>query len=279
MDRSKNWCFTDFELLNFNNLYEQNKEDINYIGWGSEICPKTKKEHFQGFIQFSKRRRLNGVKKIFGTKKIHIEVCKGNELQNIKYCSKEGKYNKLGSFTIQGERTDINEIKEQIKNNIPMHEIAENNFNYFCKFHKAFYAYKKLLDEQKNKDFRKVEVVLISGPTGSGKTRRALYNDNDERINDIYDINGYSLNWFDGYNNEKTLLIDEYNNDVNITKLLKLLDGHRLRLDAKNTFVYAGWTKVIITTNLTLDELHFNAKPAHRDALKRRITKVINLWP
>ena len=60
--------------------------------------------------------------------------------------------------------------------------------------------------------------------------------------------------------------------------MLALLDGYQVRLNQKGTHSYANWNKVFITTNLKPDELHSEAKPAHRDALFRRITIVVNYW-
>ena len=93
-----------------------------------------------------------------------------------------------------------------------------------------------------------------------------------------YRIQGTQLSWWQDYDGEKCICIDEYNNDVPIGEMLNLLDGYQLRLNVKGSHTYANWTKVYITTNLKLDELHANAKQAHRDALFRRITTIIDTW-
>jgi hypothetical protein len=88
-----------------------------------------------------------------------------------------------------------------------------------------------------------------------------------------FKISGDALQWWDGYDGEKSILIDEYDNQIPITRLLNLLDGYHLRLPVKGGFTYAAWTKVIITTNLNPLELHPNAKQQHRAALHRRINR------
>ena len=150
-------------------------------------------------------------------------------------------------------------------------QVAEDNFSNFIRYHSGIYKFKQIMLKKQTKKFRKVHVELIKGPTGCGKTKSAFETDPN-----LYKIEGSQLNWFDGYEGEKTLLIDEYNNDVNITRLLNILDGYQLRLPIKGGFTYANWTKVIITTNL--QNLHTNAKIEHIKALNRRITKVINLF-
>lgn len=84
---AKYWCFT---------LFNYKKEDIDEISSivpkteclivGEEICPKTKKGHLQGFIEFKNKCRPLG---LFKNKTYHFEKCKGTKKQNIEYCSKE----------------------------------------------------------------------------------------------------------------------------------------------------------------------------------------------
>lgn len=267
----RNWCFTDFELLNFELIYTQYKDIIRYIVFGNEICPDTKKPHIQGFIQFVNKKTMGGVKRIFQTKKIHLEQCYGTEAQNQKYCIKDGKYKQFGKYKIQGGRSDKEQVQKDLEENKPMLQIAKDNFDFFLRYHQAIYKYRQLILQEQTKRFRKLEVILIKGETGKGKTKSAFEIDPN-----LFKIEGSQLQWFDGYEGEKTLLIDEYNNDINITRLLNLTDGYRLRLPIKGGFTYANWNRVIITTNLS--QLHSNAKKVHIDALNRRITKVINLF-
>lgn len=269
--QSRNWCFTDFELLDFKKTYNEYKDIIRYITFGKEICPKTKKTHFQGWVQFFNKKRLNGVKRILGSKKIHVESCYGNEYSNDKYCQKDGKFCAYGKFITQGHRTDLEIIKKKIDDGASILECAQENFQIYLQYGRGIKEYKNMIDKVKRKKFREVKTIVLSGETGSGKTRRAM-----ESTDSIYKITGTSLDWWDGYEGEETILIDEYNNDVPITQMLNLLDGYELRLPVKGSFTYANWKKVFITTNLTRDELHPNAKPEHRRALNRRISDWIS---
>ncbi len=264
--RSRNWCFTDFELLDFPKIYKAYDDIIRYVGWGLETCPKTGKKHYQGWIQFENPKRMSRVKSIIDSKKIHVERCKGSALQNNDYCEKDGMFESLGTFVTQGQRTDLEIIKKKIKDNVSMLSIADDHFETYLRCHKGLTKYKEMNLKETTKKFRKVEVILLSGPTGTNKTRTAM----EEAT---YKIQGSELQWFDGYEGEKCICIDEYANDVKITKLLALLDGYQLRLPIKGGFTYANWNKVYITTNL--ERLHVNAIQRHRDALSRRVTKHI----
>ncbi len=271
--QSRNWCFTDFEKLDLVAIYKEYKDIIRYIGWGIEICPTTKKIHHQGWIQFVNKKRMGGVKKVFGTKKIHIESCMGNEIQNDKYCAKDKKFEYLGKYIVQGQRTDLESIKKKLDEGANIETIAEDHFGDFIRYHAGLEKYKKICDKRLTKKFRKIEVNIVCGPTGTNKTRNAV-----EENENAFKIEGANLKWFDGYDMESTLIIDEYNNDIPITKLLNLLDGYQLRLEIKGSFTYANWTKVIITTNLRPEELHAKAKQEHVNALNRRVTNWNNLY-
>ncbi len=270
--QSRNWCFTDFKMLDYDEIYKSYKDIIRYIGIGKEICPKTGRAHIQGWIQFVNKKTLGGVKRILRSKEIHLETCRGTEIENDRYCGKEADFTHIGDFKIQGQRTDLEAIKKDLDEGKPMLSIAQNYFSDFIRYFKGFQKYRELVQKDLGKAFRKVKVKLLTGPTGSGKTRYAM----EYKPSETYKITGSQLGWFDGYEGESILVIDEYSNDVKITQLLNILDGYQLRLPVKGGFTYARWTQVFITTNL--EELHLAAKPAHRDALHRRITSVESFW-
>lgn len=276
MSRRRNWCFTDFEDLDFKDLWCRGSHEdkkVRYLGWGQETCPTSGKKHNQGWVQFKKAVRMSSVKKWFKTKKMHIEPCKGNEEQNTTYCSKEN-YQFFGEYMVQGTRTDIKEILDEIKSGTKMLDIAELYSGQFIRYWKSFQKYKELCDHEAaiDEDWREVEVYIHHGPTGTGKTRAAK--DSCDK-HDRYMIGGDQLDWWDHYAGEKTLIIDEYSNDIKINKLLRLLDGNVYRLPIKGSTTFARWTTVHITTNLTKGEFHSLAKLEHLQALDRRVTKWI----
>lgn len=68
------------------------------------------------------------------------------------------------------------------------------------------------------------EIILIQGKPGLGKTRLALED------NDTYEtpINSGPL-WFDGYFGQKKALMDEFEGELQLNSLLKLVDNYYVR--------------------------------------------------
>ncbi len=273
ISQSRNYCFTDFEILDLLKIYMDNKSIIRGIGFGHEIAPTTKKPHLQGLIQFYNKKRLGGVKRIFGSKKIHVEPCYGSVKQNQKYCAKDNKYVMYGEFICQSHRSDLENIKKKLDEGGTLKEVADDHFGDYIRYHHGLQAYKKMCDKERTKKFRKIDVELVCGSTGTNKTRNTI-----EQNPNAFKITGKNLKWWDGYEQEETLIIDEYSNDIGITEMLNILDGYQLRLEIKGSFTYANWTKVIITTNLHPCEIHSQAKAEHRSALNRRITTISDLY-
>jgi len=272
--RSRNWCFTDFDNIDFNHVWEQDQDvgkahDIRYLCVGQEECPTTGREHQQGWVQFTTPRRMGGVKRILENDRLSVRPCNGNERQNDVYCKKDGDYESWGEFTVQGERKDLNEIKDMLETGATLYAVANANFKQYCQYHRAFEKYRALKQQSTTPKWRDVNVTLIMGPTGTNKTRFA------NQMSD-FKIQGSQLKWWDGYEGEKNILIDEYSNEVKITELLALLDGYKLRLPIKGGHTWAAWTNVYITSNLKA--LHPKASDAHREALQRRVKKTWNLW-
>lgn len=113
INASKYWCFTRYPKENDDvkdMLALLAPRDTYIIGF--EICPKTNKQHWQGYICFHiKKRPIEYFGKYDNT--IHWEKCKGDELDNYDYCSKDGKF--VTNIEIEEELDDyfiINDAKK-----------------------------------------------------------------------------------------------------------------------------------------------------------------------
>lgn len=267
-EKIRHWCATFFtDPLN------KFPKNCRYIIYGSEICPETKREHWQSYMELDKPMRIKQIKKIFEDDTVHLEPRRGTRDQAREYCMKDNDYIEYGKWISgQGHRTDLDQIVEKmIKDKSKLGAIMLEYPSAYCRNKNGL---KDIAAEIVKKDipkFRKIKTTLLCGPTGCGKTRFAM-----ERA--TYKIQGSQLQWWQDYAGDEIICIDEYNNDIAITEMLALLDGYPLRLNIKGSHTYAAWNEVYITTNLRPEELHSNAKHSHREALLRRLGKIINFW-
>ncbi len=284
--RYRGWCITDNNYVKEAiTLYTK----VTGVLWGimGQETGKVDDEdeegtpHLQGYMYTKYNITLSAMKKRIykATKRNpHIEPAGGTAEQSLVYCSKEDKKPLIwGTMPKQGKRTDLIKLKQDLDNvKLSTVQVWNANFSAMIKYHKGAAKYKMIKQAAQAGRWRRINVTLIMGPTGVGKTKMALYDKDLNLIPDTYLIHGSDLGWWDGYERQSRLVIDEYANNIKITDLLSLLDGNKKRLNVKHSFGYAGWKTVVITTNLM--ELHEKAKPAHKDALQRRITRTINLW-
>lgn len=249
-NRGTKFCFTDFGLLNWEKIFNENDE-LRFVGWGEEICPKTKKKHLQGFLQMKKTCRFAHIKKMCKYPGLHLEVMKGRFDQNEKYCSKEGVYKTLGEFVTQGHRSDLDPVIEDIVNTGgDVEHIMEMHPETYMKFHGGI---DKLCTFHKKKKLQKwmdVETHILCGEAGTGKTTYVTNKYGYENVF-VLDTDADSKFLLDGYAGEEILLIDDFNGGIKYNTMLRLLDGHPMKLNVKNGRAYKAWKHVYITSNVS----------------------------
>ncbi len=283
----QNWCFTDFGGAKGNRREIKGWEDwaaeqakgktgkVVYVVVGMEICPNTKKPHGQGFLQLKNRLRLRGVKDQVGLQAIHLEPKAKNSTveEAIDYCKKDGDYWEWGTKKPgQGNRSDIAEVRDDIKAGMSIPDIIMKSPEVWFKYSGAVLKTRAIFRGLAVPKTREVEVTVLWGPTGTGKTWTAM------DYHSVFKMQGYDLQkgWFCQYKGEDRLVIDEFTNgSCNIARLLALLDGYKLELQIKNASTWAEWSEVVLTTNLQWPEMIYpGANPAHRAALFRRVNNV-----
>ena len=89
----KRYCLTlnNWKEEEYNKIFEFfSSNSSNKFIIGKEIGEESKIPHLQMYVNFANKQRFTAVKKVCD--RLHIELCRGNELSNIKYCSKDGDY-------------------------------------------------------------------------------------------------------------------------------------------------------------------------------------------
>lgn len=261
MSKYRNCCFTSWVEPTF--------EGMTYLVYGKETCPTTGKVHFQGYCEVPNSLSIKGIQKRLGDMTAHVEKRRGTQAQAVEYCLKDGDFKEFGEKNEQGKRTDIEEVVETLKSGEEtLNSVMLNNPSMYCRYRNGLKDITTELTRQKCHDFRHVEVMVLWGDAGSGKTREAIEDSPDYFVLDQAD--GGTI-WFDGYQGQKTLIIDDFYGWIKYGTFLRMLDGYIYRCPVKGGFTYANWTKIFITSNKPPCEWY---EKGYTDALKRRITKV-----
>lgn len=276
--RYRAWCFTLFveEKKDYAELHE-NADGLRFGVWQLEMSPTTQRLHIQGYFEFDSAVRLGTLKRYLG-ESVHGESRRGSRDSAILYCRKE-ETRVLGPWTFgnqavvrQGKRTDLDSVADLVQSGETMHNVVNEYPVQYIRYRRGIEALMSFRMQQRAKEWRSLEVVVYYGDAGTGKTRKAIEDNPENFILDQGD-----RVWFDGYTGEPCLIIDDFYGWIKYGQLLRILDGHPLRLEVKGGFTWALWTKVIITSNKEWEDWYPNVTNSQQiAALRRRITNSIN---
>ncbi len=248
------------------------KTIFSFVIFQEELCPTTSKEHIQFYGELIKLTRLNAIKKFFSDKTIHIEKRLGSQDQAIDYCSKSETRNSdpitVGLKKQQGQRNDIKGIIADVKEGKKLIDIIEGLENPNYQQIKCAQTLKSIFSHKRT---TKPNVIWIYGATGTGKTRYVF-----EKYNDVYVKD--STKWWDGYDQQETILIDDYRRDFcKFHELLTLTDRYPCRRELKGGSVHINSKNIIFTSPHSPFETWESRADEDIEQLTRRIDKIIHI--
>lgn len=273
---ARHWCFTlnhfaDDELADLASLcVETQPGHLRYLVVGREVG-ETGTPHLQGYLELKSKQFLTWLRDHVSSR-AHFEPRRGTREEARDYCMKDGDWLETGEWKEEerGRRRDIERMVEQASQGVPFYEACVDEPTSALFPH----AYCKLLEGralQLTQAWREVTVEVQVGGTGVGKTR-SVY---DRFWPDLFaqDCSAGGEPWWDGYNGQKTLLLDDFDGrSIPFRYLLRLTDGYPIRVRVKGAFTYGAWERVCITSNLPVMSWY----PRERDMspLFRRITEL-----
>ncbi len=261
--KRNHWCFTSF-LAKLPVVFDP--KTVRYIVYQKEICEDSKREHWQGYVEFFDQKRLGEVKLILG--ELHGEARRGSRTAAREYCMKTDTavFNTVFEFgTWRQEANRKRKLSDMLLTNLTLDELIEQTPHYYVMYYRGLERLYSRRNAKRAKAHRNVEVEVYVGRTGSGKTTRAT------RGSDWYIMPIGDKLWFDGYRNQATLVLDDFYGAIRYSYFLRILDGFCLSVPTKGGFTHALWTKVIITSNVGPEKWY---KQGYTPALRRRITRV-----
>lgn len=290
------WCFTEQVPEAYSRSLEtaleyatgwymedvkENATPVRYIIWQLERGEIAHRYHLQGYLELNAPKRLTGVKQLI-SRTAHWEPRRATRDEARNYCRKEdtrcggpwehGVWNAKG----RGFRSDLASIAEAISaGTLTFANIREEVPAKYCQYRNGIRDLLAHSAQKRARQFRDVHVCILSGPPGCGKTHYAITATNDYFILDP-GSNGSNI-WFDGYEGQSTLIIDDYYGWIKWTMLLRLLDKYEYRLPVKGGFTYAFWDRIFITSNSHPAEWYNYGRSMSWGALRRRVTE-FRMW-
>lgn len=255
--RARRWQFTSFNMQDYITFQSLDAhKNVRYMCWQGEASPTTKKQHLQGYVEFRSPLDRKTVKKLLGNNSIHLEKALAGSKANIKYCSKvESRLPQFPFFEFgtpasktQGTRTDLLKMAESLKNGLPLHEVAKNNPVAYIRHSRGLDKLSQIYKQKfRNQYVDNMNVKVFWGDAGAGKTR-SIYEEYGPE-NCYTPVWNGSKFWFDGYSDQKVLVINEFYGQCRVSTLQLLLDRYRLQVETKGGMVMSNWDTIIITSN------------------------------
>lgn len=248
--------------------------------------------HTHLFIYSRSPIRFSTLKNRFPT--AHIDKANGTVAENRDYIRKEGKWatssksetNLIDTFEEYGDipkpcnesNPDMAELIAEIEEGKSTYDIVKAHPKYAFRIKDVDAIRQMILSTIYSEKKRNVEVIYIYGKSGTGKTRGIFKKHHPV---DICRITSYKKNnsiCFDHYCGQPVIVFEEFASQVPIEDMLNYLDIYPIMLPARYNDKVACYTKVYITSNLSLYQQYVSVqadKPETWKAFLRRINKIV----
>ncbi len=270
-------------------------QGVRYLVCQKEQGGNTEREHIQGYVYFSTKKRATTVGILFRCKHTAFQTVNGTPAENRAYCTKlDTRIKDTEPFEYGdcpgGQGSKLKNVAASILNRgivASINEYPETYLSHASGMHKLanFYQIQQLRGKRRSEP---VNLFVAWGEAGSGKTYWA----------DNYDPpNTFTLpeqstggpTWFDGYEGEPTLVVQDFDKTVlNYRTLLRMCDETFHQFKIHGGYVIGQWDTIIITANdPPTDWYDYRVNPWYYDGLQvgplqRRVTKLFQgtgRWP
>lgn len=250
------------------------KTKISYIIFQGEVCPTTNRYHLQGFIVWTTPVRIRqGCRRLGGH--AHVEATIRTDKENEDYCSKsdsrrDGPW-RWGSYPRQGARTDLSAIHELVTGGASRRTIIDAHWGSFLRYHSGIESARLILSGRRKWP---MEVEVYWGDTGTGKSRAAWAAAGDDAYVLAPPLTTGGAVWWQKYDNEPNIIIEEFYGWIKWCHLLQLLDRYPYQVEYKGgSCEFVGKRIWICSNSHPRDWYNWHGHMKY-ETLRRRIKKI-----
>lgn len=271
------WCFTQNDKQESYDLLDNlNAGLIDNVKYCIVQLERQQRTHMQGYVELTVKKRMSWMQEYFSPG-AHYEARQGSREQARTYCAKldtrvDGPW-EFGKWVTTGSKSNIDSIRVKIRQGQPMITIADEHFGDYVRYHRGIEAYitlAKTLNTPERDGIQDIEVIVIYGPPGCGKSHLA-----NEKWPDAYAKPPQSK-WWCHYRGELVTLFQDFNKGwIQWDTFMNILDKYKCLIEPKNGHRQLHSTTFVFTTNTHPCEWYPKMIDKY-DALERRITKCYN---
>lgn len=242
---------------------------VVFASVGLEKAPKSGRMHLQGCVYFKNPRVCSGVDKLLPPN-TWFKPARGDECSNDKYTSKERRILLIGKPMAQGERVDLEAIRDRIINGgtTPNELACETGIGYDdLKFAETIF---RLAGNAPKREW-KTSVIWLYGAAGRGKSHiaKALIGDDDCWKSSA------KLDYWQGYQGQETVWLDEFRGDkCTFTALLEILDSTPYEVNVKYGSHQLLARRLVVTSPMHPEKIY----PSCAENVNQLLRRIEILW-
>ncbi len=231
-----------------------NTNGITYLVMQHEHGKKQKGHHIQGFVTAATKKRPStlGIQ-YHCDAEVFQKMVKGSTPQkNRAYCTKDEDRLPGTEFFEYGTVPGVNVSKVDSMCDLILKQglkrAIDSDPGTYIRYSNGFKQLEMHYKRQKVRS-KTIHVIVICGPPGAGKSwwAKNLYDPGETFTLPAVPRSGQA--WFDDYDNERTLVVDECSGRIEFELFKNMLDPLDMNCPTKGSHSPAMWDTVIITSN------------------------------
>lgn len=248
--KARNVIFTCFDM-DFKHALAANNPEIVFMVLQLERCPTSGRLHYQGYMELNDQYRNRKLQAICGVKMSFYDR-KGTQQECITYCTKEE--TRVDGPWTYGTPKKSNKQASNISTLVSVSEqkgrraAFEECPGLYARHYKLLDHLDSISDPPERPGTR---IIVYHGEPGTGKSYEARH-----RFPGCAKIQDNVHGWFDGYVDQKVVLIDEFMCLMPLQIMLQLCEDTPMRVPVKGGFRIMRANTIVITTNKKPEELY-----------------------